>query len=290
MTGVRLRSLPARLAVASLFALLVVPPAGVQRVAAASPPLPTFGNPTISGIQGFGFEQDLRLDTHGRVYTSVPGSLGSNISYAWRSLDGGQTFKWIPAAAQPVGKLPMCNGGGDTELATDSADRLYVNDLALANYGTARSSDQGRTLTALPTCTSVLTAPDDRPWYAVDGDPMAGGSITLAYNVAPNATPLSLGACTPTTAALSNKLVFARSPLLGAAPTAGLEFGPPQVVTSGCDEGIMGNDEVHTYGATTRVFAMHNNDALNQVRMARCDIVPIRSPIARPFARSRSAP
>ncbi|HEV3460783.1 MAG TPA: hypothetical protein VG413_01955 [Candidatus Dormibacteraeota bacterium] len=265
----------ARCAIAGVTALLLVPSVSVRPASAAAPPLPTFGNPTISGIQGFGFEQDLRLDTHGRVYTSVPGSLGSNLSYVWRSLNGGQTFKWIPAASQPVGKLPMCNGGGDTELATDSADRLYVNDLALANYGTARSSDQGRTLTASPTCTSVLTTPDDRPWYAVDGDPMAGGSITLAYNVAPNATPLSLGACTPSTAALSNKLVFARSPLPNAPETAGLVFGAPQVVTQGCDEGIMGNDEIHTYGTVKRVFAMHNNDALNQIRMARCDIVAV---------------
>jgi hypothetical protein len=35
----------------------------------------------------------------------------------------------------------------------------------------------------------------------------------------------------------------------------------------------MGNDEVFTYGSVKRVFAMHNNDALNQIRMARCDIV-----------------
>src|ERR1700730_6275849 len=274
MTGAPLRSWAATLMIGALGAMLLIPTRAAYPVAAAAPALPTFGHPTISGIQGFGFEQDLRLDTHGRVYTSVPGSLGSNISYAWRSINGGQSFKWIPAAAQPVGKLPMCNGGGDTGLATDSADRLYINDRALFNYGTARSSDQGRTLTASPACTSVLTAPDDRPWYAVDGDPMAGGSITLAYNVAPNATPLSLGACTSSTAALSNKLVLARSPLANAPETAGLVFGAPQLLTQGCDEGIMGNDEVFTYGSVKRVFVMHNNDALNQIRMGRCDIVP----------------
>ena len=273
MTVVLLRSWATRLAMAGLLTLCI-PSAGAQPAAAAAPPPPSFGNPTISGIQGFGFEQDLRLDTQGRVFTSVPGSLGSNLSYAWRSLDGGETFKWLPAATQPVGKLPMCNGGGDTELATDSADRLYINDLALANYGTARSADHGQTLTSSP-CAAVATAPDDRPWYAVDGDPMAGGSITLAYNVAPNATPLSLGACTPANAALSNKLVVAGSPLPGAPLTAGLAFGAPQVLTQGCDEGIMGNDEVFTYGSLKRVFVMHNNDALNQIRMGRCDIVPV---------------
>jgi len=35
----------------------------------------------------------------------------------------------------------------------------------------------------------------------------------------------------------------------------------------------MGNDEVFTYGTLKRAFVMHNNDALNQIRMARCDIV-----------------
>jgi hypothetical protein len=270
----------ARLATAAVLVGASLNPLTGSAQSSPSAPLPTFGNPTISGIQGYGFEQDLRLDTQGRVYTSAPGGLPSTISYAWRSLDGGLTFKWLPAAAQPVGKLPMCNGGGDTELATDSANRLYINDLALANYGTARSADHGRTLVP-GDCVAVVTTPDDRPWYAVDGDPLAGGSLTLAYNVSPNVTPLSLGACNSTNDGGSNKLAFARSPVPGApipAPidplTAGLVFGAPQLLTQGCDEGIMGNDEVHRYASVTRVFAMHNNDALNQIRMARCDIVP----------------
>jgi hypothetical protein len=43
---------------------------------------PTFGQPTISGIQGVGFEQDLRLDptNPNRCYTSVPGALSSDTS------------------------------------------------------------------------------------------------------------------------------------------------------------------------------------------------------------------
>ena len=57
--------------------------------AAAQAAAPTFGNPTISGVQGTGFEQDLRIDRSGRVYTSAPGSLSSSISYINRSFDGG---------------------------------------------------------------------------------------------------------------------------------------------------------------------------------------------------------
>src|SRR2546426_6737258 len=87
---------------------------------------PTFGQPTISGIQGVGFEQDLRLDptNANRVYTSVPGSLSSDTSWIWHSEDGGKTFKWVTAGTAKDGKpglggSPVCAGGGDTELAVD---------------------------------------------------------------------------------------------------------------------------------------------------------------------------
>lgn len=66
---------------------------------------PGFGTPVASGIQANGFEQDVRLDTqNGYIYTSAPQSLSSSISTIWRSQDGGQTFKLIPAAVQPAGK------------------------------------------------------------------------------------------------------------------------------------------------------------------------------------------
>src|SRR5438128_9753070 len=80
---------------------------------------PTFGQPTISGIQGVGFEQDIRLDPTNAslVYTSVPGSLSSDTSWIWHSRDGGKTFKWVTASAPKTGKPNSCAGGGDTELA-----------------------------------------------------------------------------------------------------------------------------------------------------------------------------
>src|SRR5438552_3768038 len=57
----------------------------------------TFGHPIISGIGGVGFEQGLRVDPSNpnRLYTSVPGSLSSDTSWIWHSLDGGKTFKWV---------------------------------------------------------------------------------------------------------------------------------------------------------------------------------------------------
>jgi hypothetical protein len=238
--------------------------------AASAVAAPTFGNPTISGIQGTGFEQDIRVDARGRIYTSAPGSIAAAVSFVYRSLDGGQTFKLVPAAIQPHGKLALTcpAGGGDTELATDSAGNLYFNDLYAANFATARSADEGRTF-APATCAAVATTPDDRQWYAVDGNPTAGGSITLTYNVPPNVTPFpNPHHC------VDNILVFARSPV-GAGTTAGTQFGPVQPLNQPCDgnEGIMGNDEVFSYPFAKRAFVIHDNDALNQIRAARCDLV-----------------
>src|SRR6266436_3528574 len=103
-----------------LGALLLFTPVSVRAQA------PTFGQPTISGIQGVGFEQDIRLDptNASRVYTSVPGSLSSDTSWIWHSEDGGKTFKWVTAATAKEGKPTSCAGGGDTELAVDSTSHL----------------------------------------------------------------------------------------------------------------------------------------------------------------------
>src|SRR5262249_3809696 len=75
--------------------------------------LPTFGQPTIAGVGGFGFEADLRLDPGDptRIYESVPGTGGADTSWIWRSLDGGKTFKWVPSAAPLNGKATPCVGG-----------------------------------------------------------------------------------------------------------------------------------------------------------------------------------
>ena len=139
----------------------------------------TFGQPTIAGIGGWGFEADLRLDPSNanRLYMSSPDSANADSSFIWRSLDGGKTFKWVPGAAPLGGKVTTCHGGGDTELAVDPAGRLYFNDLTLANFSVARSDDFGRTFTC--SNTGVPDTVVDRQWYALDGDPTAGGSLYL---------------------------------------------------------------------------------------------------------------
>jgi len=135
------------------FAAFTLCSAGVLLAAAsfaAPKPRPaalTFGHPVISGIGGVGFEQGLRIDPSNpnRLYTSVPGSLSSNTSWIWHSLDGGKTFKWVVDATALEGKATTCFGGGDTETGVDSAGHLYFADLTLANFSTSRSDDNGAT-------------------------------------------------------------------------------------------------------------------------------------------------
>src|SRR6266849_1667907 len=211
---------------------------------------PTFGQPTISGIQGVGFEQDIRLDPTdaSRVYTSVPGSLSSDTSWIWHSRDGGKTFKWVTASAPKTGKVNSCAGGGDTELAVDTGGNLYFNDLTLANFSTARSEDQGATF--LCSNTGVPDTLVDRQWYAVDGNPRMGdGTGTGAghniYLVNDEIGPGNISC--PVSGLVNNVLAMYRSPTLaGGGITAGIEFGPAKEVSapSSCDEGIMGNNEV----------------------------------------------
>jgi hypothetical protein len=230
---------------------------------------PTFGQPTISGIQGVGFEQDLRLDptNANRVYTSVPGSLSSDTSWIWHSEDGGKTFKWVVAGIAKVGKvgvlsLPACAGGGDTELAVDTGGNLYFNDLTLANFSTYRSDDHGATF--LCSNTGVPDTAVDRQWYATDGDPTNGGNIYLSNDEIGTGNPV----CANSVA--NNVLVMYRSPLPGAGATAGIQFGPPFRITNllGCEEGIMGNDEVSP--VTHHIFVIHDNATFDDIAVARC--------------------
>ncbi len=256
---------------------------------------PTFAHPVISGIGGTGFEQSIRIDPSNtnRIYTSTPGTASADTSWIWRSVDAGKTFKWVPGAAPLEGKVTTCHGGGDTELAVDPAGRLYFNDLTLANFSTARSDDSGVTFTC--TNTAVPDVIVDRQWYAIDGDPLNGGSIYLTNDevgqggVVCGATPAN------------NVLVMYRSPIDPAvAPTtAGIQFGPPNRITglNGCDEAIMGNIEVSPIATTLgqpngvggfatlptpvkHAFVVHDNAALNKILMARCFPVAFGLPVA----------
>ncbi|MEA2684532.1 MAG: hypothetical protein QOK05_2860 [Chloroflexota bacterium] len=244
---------------AAALGLQAVVPLPVPSLAAN---MPVFARPVVDGIAGTGYEQSVRVDTHGRVYTSVPNGGPSGTSWIWRSLDRGKTFKWVPNAAPLYGGIASCQGGGDTELATDTSDNLYYNILSLAQFSTARSADHGANFTP-PNCISVTTVVNDRQWYAVDGDPTNGGNLYLTYNRAAQNSPLC-----PAGQYINSSLVMARSPLPAAGATAGVVFAPSKDITAPCDEGIMGNNEVSP--TSHHIFIIHDTDQYDAVRMARC--------------------
>jgi hypothetical protein len=283
-------SVPARRGRLSAYDFRQGSPATVGRARTSA--LPTLGQPTIAGIGGFGFEADLRLDPSdpGRIYESAPGTGGADTSWIWRSLDGGMTFKWVPASIPLTGKVTPCVGGGDTELAVDPKSRLYFNDLSLANFSTARSDDGGKTFTC--SNTGVPDAGVDRQWYALDGDPTAGGSLYLTNDEVGNGNVQ----CGTTVA--NNTLVMYRSPAGGVPATAGIAFGPPNHITvpDSCDEGIMGNDEVSPAATTTgqivngqpttlstpvkHVYVIHDDGSLSKILIGRCFPVAFGAPLS----------
>ena len=253
---------------------------------------PTFGQPTISGIQGVGFEQDIRLDSTNAslVYTSVPGSLSSDTSWIWHSRDGGKTFKWVTASAPKTGKPNPCAGGGDTELAVDSGGNLYFNDLTLANFSTARSQDHGATFVC--SNTGVPDAAVDRQWYAVDGNPTTANLLDLGNGAGHNIflvnDEIGPGAVTcPVSGLVNNVLAMYRSPLPAAGAAAGIQFGPAKKVSAplSCDEGIMGNNEVSPIATTKdgapapvkHVFVIHDDATFSRILIGRCFPVPFTS-------------
>jgi hypothetical protein len=237
---------------------------------------PLFARPVVSGVQGQGYEQDIRIDTHGRVYTSVPNGGPSGASWIWHSTDRGKTFKWVANATPLTGYTQSCQGGGDTELATDTSDNLYFNILSLANFSTARSSDQGKTFTPVQ-CTAVAGAGVDRQWYATDGDPTNGGNLYLTYDSVVQGTPNCPAGLAP-----NNELTLARSPVGGVGTTAGVSFAPAKQITAPCDEGIMGNVEVSP--TTHHIFIPHNTDQYDQIRFATCHTVPFTADPLAPLA------
>jgi hypothetical protein len=250
------------------FAISVLAIGGVGCGSPVSGGTPTFGRPTIVGVQAGGnSEPGLRIDTHGRVYVTSP---FWPYSALWRSLDRGETFRWVPAADATTGRLETCRlqTGGDSEIATDSADRLYFSDRLSAQaspYNTvARSDDHGATFAS--TCNAVTNKSTDRPWYAVDGDPLAGGSIYLALAIIGGDRACKTGAG-------EDQLALTRSPVPGKRTKAGVAFRPLTVATDPCAMGGLGEAEVSP--TTHHVFVPHSagnvkGRGADEVRVARC--------------------
>jgi hypothetical protein len=126
-----------------------------------------FGHETVIDHQRSGFEPDIVIDSKGKTYSSVPNGSSQGESFVWQSVDHGDSFQLVPGSVA-FGKPASCVGGGDTELARDAGDNLYLSDLQnLTNLSNSVSTDGGRTFKA--SCTSAPNTPVDRMWFAVHG-------------------------------------------------------------------------------------------------------------------------
>lgn len=180
---------PAIAAAAAITALSAAASAGViGRTASAAGP-PTFGSMITLGndptqIAGVGGEPSIQDDGQGHVYVTSPTGIatalvnGSGVlsineatggGAMWRSLDGGATF---PNPLTPI-FFGTQNGGGDTDVATDSTGKLYTADLEAAAADVQTSTDHGTTLSS-----PVQTGPDDdREWLTP-----VGKNVFLTYH------------------------------------------------------------------------------------------------------------
>src|SRR4051812_29440863 len=139
----------------------------VPSPAAAATPALRFGHEVVIDHQRSGFEPDIVTDSKGRIFSSVPNGSSQGESFVWRSLDHGDSFQLVPGNVA-FGKPETCVGGGDTELAKDAGDNLYLSDLQnLTNLSNSISKDAG--LTFASSCVSAPNAPVDRMWYASHG-------------------------------------------------------------------------------------------------------------------------
>src|SRR5215510_15630738 len=83
--------------------------------------VPTFGRPTIIGVQAGGnSEPGLAIDTRGRLYVTSP---VWPFSALWRSLDGGASFKWVPAADAGTGRLATCRRSEERRVGNECRSR-----------------------------------------------------------------------------------------------------------------------------------------------------------------------
>jgi hypothetical protein len=135
-----------------------------------------FSHAAVVDEQRPGFEPDVKIDSNGVVYTSVPFGFSTTQSFVWSSRDHGNSYQFVPGTVGP-GKPETCVGGGDTDLFLDSKNALYFSDLqGLTNITNSKSTDGGATWTT--NCLGAPNTPDDRMWFTGTGS-SADGNLTL---------------------------------------------------------------------------------------------------------------
>ena len=168
-------------------ALSIVGPATSKPAPRATRTSTHLGHAAAAGTVGFshavivdeqrpGFEPDVKVDSTGQVFTSVPFGFSTTQSFVWSSRDHANSYQLTPGNIGP-GKPSTCVGGGDTDLFLDSHDALYFSDLqGLTNISNSVSSDGGATWST--NCAGAPNAPDDRMWFTGTGS-LAGSNLNL---------------------------------------------------------------------------------------------------------------
>jgi hypothetical protein len=211
-----------------------------------------FSHAVVVDEQRPGFEPDVKVAPNGTIYTSVPYGFSTTQSFVWHSLDGGNSYEFVPGTL-PAGKPATCIGGGDSDLYIDPGNALFFSDLqGLTNISDSVSTDGGATWST--NCAGApANSPDDRMWYAGTGS-LAGGNLNLYQDfdqVATNANPNDLG---------GNQLVEEEShdgtnfePVINTAAATSCQGTATDCVTD--NEGISGNQVVNP--STGTIYIAH---------------------------------
>jgi len=100
--------------------------------------------------------------TSADIYASGPWGASTEQSYAWKSIDNGDTYHVIGRLRPDIGP-----GGGDTSTEVDDQNFLFMTDLeALTQVASARSRDGGDTFTRNSAVSDFVGI--DRQWMAID--------------------------------------------------------------------------------------------------------------------------
>lgn len=208
-----------------------------------------FSHAVIVDHQPPGFEPDVKADTGGTIYTSVPFGFSTTESFVSKSLDAGNSYQFVPGTISTTGKPATCFGGGDSDLYLDAKNSLYFSDLqGLTNISNSRSDDGGNTWNT--TCAGAPNTPDDRMWFGGTGS-FSGGNLNLYQDYDSVANSPNGGNVLVETISHDGASTF--QPVVPTNPDPTCGASAHDCVTS--NEGISGNQVVDP--GTGNVFIAH---------------------------------
>lgn len=126
-------------------------------------------NDVVAGLQDV--EPRVKTDSLGNIYAAAIQGIPAGTD-VWKSVDGGQTFKYLgqPDGAQAASAIARGAGigGGDEDLAIGSSGNVYVDSLWLGSATQSTSFNGGTTWAVNPFSTDVPLT--DRQWIASQGN------------------------------------------------------------------------------------------------------------------------